>query len=571
MKMKTKSLAIILIFFKFIINSDERLVVTGADEPVSAHAGEDVTLSCSVDTHVNVAELQVEWRKTDGDIIVLQYADGENKPESQDEKYSGRAEFFTEETSKGNFSMKLRKVRLEDKGEFMCEVHSDTDSNSTTARITALGYSPLHWLILGLCITVSPAVLLTGALSVRYYIKKSEGRQALLSHWSLVAVPSVMVSSAFLLWGVTDGSTEEAVTCTVITLLNILMLFNMDAKQLYPGLTWRISFLIQILGSIIIITAVCTGSVVGWTKNSATPAGKVILGIFIGEFVLMMIFLASMQLILYWFKIRTLKKTLWAPSVFLIIFFLFAVGVVVFLAIFFSGRADIGPFLTVFIIPVILFFISLFGPGIFLICFLRSGAGFYKLFTLFRSLNMMLYIHIILTLYIQLITWMQGIFLLGYFIPIIVFPLVICTCFIAKIFLESFRHFYLVQKILLGILFPLHLILSLLYLRLVLENDKERLVKICEFVFIYILIVTNNDDWKRKKCLAKPRKYVYFSGAFALPLLNSAALAVALKLKAETGKHSWDLRLIVLISGSVFLFSWFVIQMSAYYLSKKRM
>ncbi|XP_048825922.1 uncharacterized protein LOC125704423 isoform X4 [Brienomyrus brachyistius] len=494
--------------------------------------------------------------------------------------------------------MKLRKVRLEDKGEFMCEVHSDTDSNSTTARITALGYSPLHWLILGLCITVSPAVLLTGALSVRYYIKKTnqnnepvtgdgndreqraaivrkeqagEGRQALLSHWSLVAVPSVMVSSAFLLWGVTDGSTEEAVTCTVITLLNILMLFNMDAKQLYPGLTWRISFLIQILGSIIIITAVCTGSVVGWTKNSATPAGKVILGIFIGEFVLMMIFLASMQLILYWFKIRTLKKTLWAPSVFLIIFFLFAVGVVVFLAIFFSGRADIGPFLTVFIIPVILFFISLFGPGIFLICFLRSGAGFYKLFTLFRSLNMMLYIHIILTLYIQLITWMQGIFLLGYFIPIIVFPLVICTCFIAKIFLESFRHFYLVQKILLGILFPLHLILSLLYLRLVLENDKERLVKICEFVFIYILIVTNNDDWKRKKCLAKPRKYVYFSGAFALPLLNSAALAVALKLKAETGKHSWDLRLIVLISGSVFLFSWFVIQMSAYYLSKKRM
>uniref|UniRef100_A0A3B3QBR7 Ig-like domain-containing protein n=1 Tax=Paramormyrops kingsleyae TaxID=1676925 RepID=A0A3B3QBR7_9TELE len=123
----------------------ERLVVTGADELVSAHAGEDVTLSCSVDTHVNVAGLQVEWKKTDddGDILVLLYADGENR-QFQHDRYSGRAEFFTEEIPKGNFSMKLRKVRLEDKGEFMCEVHSDTDSNSTTARIAALGESPGH-------------------------------------------------------------------------------------------------------------------------------------------------------------------------------------------------------------------------------------------------------------------------------------------------------------------------------------------------------------------------------------------------------------------------------------------
>uniref|UniRef100_A0A3B3RMN9 Ig-like domain-containing protein n=1 Tax=Paramormyrops kingsleyae TaxID=1676925 RepID=A0A3B3RMN9_9TELE len=107
----------------------ERLVVTGADEPVSAHAGEDVTLSCSVDTHVNVTELQVEWRKTDGDIMVLLFTDGENKPDSQHDRYSGRAEFLAEEIPKGNFSMKLSKVRLEDKGEFRCEVHSDTDSN----------------------------------------------------------------------------------------------------------------------------------------------------------------------------------------------------------------------------------------------------------------------------------------------------------------------------------------------------------------------------------------------------------------------------------------------------------
>ncbi|XP_048825917.1 uncharacterized protein LOC125704421 isoform X3 [Brienomyrus brachyistius] len=515
------------------IQEVERLVVTGADEPVYAHAGEDVTLSCSVDTHVNVAELQVEWIKTDGDILVLLYADGGNRPESQDDRYSGRAEFFTEEISKGNFSMKLRKVRLEDIGEFRCEVHSDTDSNSTTARIAALGYSSLHWLILGLCITVTPAVLLTGALSVRHFIKKSEGRQALLSHWSLVAVPSVMVSSVFILWGVIEGSTEEAVTCTVITLLNILMLFNMNRKRLYPDMQLRTMYLIQTVGSIIIISTVCTVPIVKFsTKYSATTDGNVTRGGFVGGFVLMIIFMASMQEI-----------------------------------------SDIGPFLTVFIVPMIAFLIPFVGFGILMIRSLMAGAGFYTLFYFFRSLTVMFNMQI-LTLHIQLIAWVQDTFLLRYLIPIIVACLGICACFIAKIFLRSFRHFYLAQKILLGILFSLHLILGLLYLIPVLDNDKVqttgRPVKICEFVFIYILIVTNNDDWNRDEHLAKPRKYVYFSGAFGLPLLNSAALAVALKLKAETGKQPLDLRLIVLISGSVFLFSWFVIQMSAYYLSKKR-
>uniref|UniRef100_A0A3B3TAS4 Ig-like domain-containing protein n=1 Tax=Paramormyrops kingsleyae TaxID=1676925 RepID=A0A3B3TAS4_9TELE len=88
----------------------------------------------------------VEWKKTDddGDILVLLYDDGENRPESQDGRYYGRAEFFTEEIPKGNFSMKLRKVRTEDKGEFRCEVHSDTDSASTTARIFCVIKSHIH-------------------------------------------------------------------------------------------------------------------------------------------------------------------------------------------------------------------------------------------------------------------------------------------------------------------------------------------------------------------------------------------------------------------------------------------
>nr|XP_023665106.1 uncharacterized protein LOC111842596 isoform X2 [Paramormyrops kingsleyae] len=297
-----------------------------------------------------------------------------------------------------------------------------------------------------------------------------------------------------------------------------------------------------------------------------------------------MVFMASVQFL--YFRIgdkyvhickelkESLKKTLWAIFAFVIIMVLFAIGVVIFLAKYYSGNAtigeiaQIGTFLTVFTVLMIAFLTPVIRFCILMIRHIRTEIGFYRFFRLFNSQNMMFNMQI-LTLYIQLKAWMQGTILLGYFIPMTVTYLGICVCFIAKRFLCLFRHFYLAQKILLGILFSLHLILSLLYLSLVLDNDKERPVKICEFVFIYILIVTNNGDWYRDKHLAKPRKYVRFSGALGLPLLNSAALAVALKLKADTGKQPLDLRLIVLISGSVFLFGWFVIQMSAYWLDKE--
>lgn len=112
------------------------------DEAFYAHIAEDVTLSCSVDTHVNMTELYVEWRKTHDDILVLLYADGKIRPEFQPERYSGRAEFFSEEIPKENFSMKLGKVRTEDNGEFMCEIHTNTDSANTAVRISPLGKSP---------------------------------------------------------------------------------------------------------------------------------------------------------------------------------------------------------------------------------------------------------------------------------------------------------------------------------------------------------------------------------------------------------------------------------------------
>ncbi|KAL0198808.1 hypothetical protein M9458_007348, partial [Cirrhinus mrigala] len=107
------------------IKDVERLLVTGSDESISASVGEDVTLNCSVDSHITPEHIEeVSWKKTDEDedILVLLYQNNETLSESAHERYRDRVEFFTAEIHKGNFSLRLKSVRTEDKGVYMCQV-----------------------------------------------------------------------------------------------------------------------------------------------------------------------------------------------------------------------------------------------------------------------------------------------------------------------------------------------------------------------------------------------------------------------------------------------------------------
>ncbi|KAJ8287184.1 hypothetical protein GJAV_G00048640 [Gymnothorax javanicus] len=157
----------------------EHLTVTGAVEPVFAYAGEDVILNCTVDTHVPVGELQVQWIKIDGEILVLLFDEGESRPESQDERFRGRAEFFSEEIPKGNFSMKLRDVKTEDRGEFMCRVDTDSESVYAPAWLQEQGFSTLNLCVLGLTFAAAVIAVLScipAVLCIKRGRKKKESK-----------------------------------------------------------------------------------------------------------------------------------------------------------------------------------------------------------------------------------------------------------------------------------------------------------------------------------------------------------------------------------------------------------
>ncbi|KAJ8287189.1 hypothetical protein GJAV_G00048690 [Gymnothorax javanicus] len=221
----------------------ERLVVTGAVEPVFAYAGEDVILNCSVDTHVPVRELEVEWVKINELVLALLFDKGENIPESQDERFRGRAEFFSEEIPKGNFSMTLRDVRAEDKGEFMCKVHTDQESINATAWIQEL------------------VVAVSVCIHALWFCLKKDLSNRLFLHYLHDSVPCILMAIAFAVWGAIESSFREGFVCGAINFFRILVIFKMAPyKKLMSGsCSWRLVNLALPLEYFVMITGVSSG------------------------------------------------------------------------------------------------------------------------------------------------------------------------------------------------------------------------------------------------------------------------------------------------------------------------
>ncbi|KAF7704902.1 hypothetical protein HF521_020188 [Silurus meridionalis] len=121
------------------IMETERLIVSGG-HVISAYAGEEITLNCSVDSHIPSEKIEeVSWKKQDEDLLLLLYQEGEILTESTHGRFKGRVEFFSaEDRNKGNFSMRLKDVRTKDRGLYICSAFSGDLSDNTTVEVQQL-------------------------------------------------------------------------------------------------------------------------------------------------------------------------------------------------------------------------------------------------------------------------------------------------------------------------------------------------------------------------------------------------------------------------------------------------
>ncbi|XP_043091570.1 uncharacterized protein LOC122341930 isoform X2 [Puntigrus tetrazona] len=205
------------------IKDVERLLVSGSSRSISASVGEDVTLNCSVDSHITPEHIEeVSWKKTDEDedILVLLVQNNETLPDSAHERYRDRAGFFTAEISKGNFSLRLKSVRTEDKGVYMCQVFAGVLSANATVVLERLGFSVSHIMVLIFCISASGSALLLCCLIYCRSRAKVLHLQVLL-----VFCPNMSMFFAFMLWGFAEGSLHETASCCTLYFMRPLMLF----------------------------------------------------------------------------------------------------------------------------------------------------------------------------------------------------------------------------------------------------------------------------------------------------------------------------------------------------------
>ncbi|XP_036428990.1 uncharacterized protein LOC118809627 isoform X2 [Colossoma macropomum] len=187
---------------------------------VSAHTTVEIL---PLDSHIPPEELEVvSWKKVDQDITVLVFQEGEVQTDFTHERFRDRVESFgPEEIHKGNFSLRIKTLRMEDKGLYRCEVLSGEVSAHTTVEILPLGFSHIHNIILVLCIFTCLGGFLS---SILYTFYKEPGSCTEIIQHVLVFGPNILMFVAFIIWGVLNGFISEAATCSTINLLRTLWL-----------------------------------------------------------------------------------------------------------------------------------------------------------------------------------------------------------------------------------------------------------------------------------------------------------------------------------------------------------
>uniref|UniRef100_A0A3B4C2Y5 Ig-like domain-containing protein n=1 Tax=Pygocentrus nattereri TaxID=42514 RepID=A0A3B4C2Y5_PYGNA len=245
------------------IKEIEYLIVTGG-HVVSAYVGEDITMNCSVDSHIPPEKLdEVSWKKVDQQIQVLIFLNGEVQPESTHERYADRVELFSrEEIQKGNFSFRLKDLRTEDKGQYICEAFFGEFADNTTVEVQQLGFSSMHTGILLLCIIAFVVPVVLGYPAYVSLKRNDNSKRALAVQYTLVCCSNIALCLAFILWGVIEGFLTEAATCSAINLLRILFLFwiapYLDTfKGMFYSEIWI--FLIR-MSVLLILEIVCASS-----------------------------------------------------------------------------------------------------------------------------------------------------------------------------------------------------------------------------------------------------------------------------------------------------------------------
>lgn len=133
------------ILLLLIANSLGEFTVKTPLEPVVATFNTDVILDCQLVPTEMPPDMEVRWFRTDWSQVVHLYRKGKDNLDAQVERYSGRTQLFPDQFVRGNVSLLLRKVNVEDQGRYKCfVVSSELDQEGILdLKVASQGHQPV--------------------------------------------------------------------------------------------------------------------------------------------------------------------------------------------------------------------------------------------------------------------------------------------------------------------------------------------------------------------------------------------------------------------------------------------
>ncbi|CAB1328182.1 unnamed protein product [Coregonus sp. 'balchen'] len=126
-------------------SAPETFTLTVPDGPTSTLSGSSVSLLCEVSPLFNAEPLEVRWyRSSNFHSPALLYKDHKIQEAPVDPQYRGRVS-LTGGLERGNVSLRLERVTLEDRGEYICQVTSDQwyEKASVFLTVNVTGSEPV--------------------------------------------------------------------------------------------------------------------------------------------------------------------------------------------------------------------------------------------------------------------------------------------------------------------------------------------------------------------------------------------------------------------------------------------
>ncbi|TFJ97444.1 complement C1s subcomponent [Platysternon megacephalum] len=123
--------------------------VAGAQPSITAQYGADITLDCTFHhiPGVKLHRLNITWKMQRAEgaaLLVHSYYGQRDLWQGQDKVYRGRTQLDPEGIHKGNASLRLRAVRFQDEGSYLCYVTSELGASSQQISLAVLRESEME-------------------------------------------------------------------------------------------------------------------------------------------------------------------------------------------------------------------------------------------------------------------------------------------------------------------------------------------------------------------------------------------------------------------------------------------